>query len=128
MTGDKTQYPSFRSHFWPRTRDGRLGLAALVVLFALVEPPCSISLRTGSSPQSWGSLFSTPIFRSSTSRSSVCSCGFTGGASDVEPWVVATSLIFGYLLLTLLLGLYANRRLTIDMEDFFSMVGRPASW
>ncbi len=39
MTGGKNQYPCFRSHFWPRTRDGRLGLAALVVLFALVEPP-----------------------------------------------------------------------------------------
>ena len=57
----------------------------------------------------------------------MCSCGFSGGASDVEPWVVATSLIFGYLLLTLLLGLYANRRLTIDMEDFF-LYGRKAGF
>ncbi len=39
MTHDESQYPSFRSHFWPRTRHGRLGLVALVVFFALVEPP-----------------------------------------------------------------------------------------
>jgi SSS family solute:Na+ symporter len=45
----------------------------------------------------------------------------------VEAWVVTTSLIFGYLLLTLLLGLYANRRLTIDMEDFF-IYGRKAGF
>lgn len=31
--------PAFRCHFFPRTRDGRLGLLAFVVLFVLVEPP-----------------------------------------------------------------------------------------
>ena len=44
-----------------------------------------------------------------------------------NPGFVANSLIFGYLLLTLLLGLYANRRLTIDMEDFF-LYGRKAGF
>ena len=39
MTGDKNSYPSFRSHFWPRTWDGWLGLTVLVILFMLVEPP-----------------------------------------------------------------------------------------
>ena len=45
----------------------------------------------------------------------------------METWVIATSLIFGYLVLTLLLGLFANRRLTIDMEDFF-LYGRKAGF
>ena len=40
-------------------------------------------------------------------------------------WVVATSLIFGYLLLTIVLGVVANRRLTVDVEDFF-LYGRKA--
>ncbi len=29
----------------------------------------------------------------------------------MEPWVIATSLIFSYLIFTLILGLIANRRL-----------------
>jgi SSS family solute:Na+ symporter len=45
----------------------------------------------------------------------------------VEPWVVATSLIFFYLLITILLGIVANRRLSIDMEDFL-LYGRKAGF
>jgi SSS family solute:Na+ symporter len=45
----------------------------------------------------------------------------------VEPWVVATSLIFLYLLVTILLGVVANRRLSIDMEDFL-LYGRKAGF
>jgi len=45
----------------------------------------------------------------------------------VEPWVVATSLIFLYLLATIVLGIVANRRLTVDMEDFL-LYGRKAGF
>ena len=45
----------------------------------------------------------------------------------MEPWVVATSLIFLYLLVTIVLGAVANRRLTVDMEDFL-LYGRKAGF
>ena len=45
----------------------------------------------------------------------------------MEPWVVATSVIFLYLALTLVLGVVANRRLTIDLEDFL-LYGRKAGF
>jgi len=45
----------------------------------------------------------------------------------VEPWVVATSLIVIYLLSTVVLGIVANRRLTVDVEDFF-LYGRKAGF
>ncbi|MFC1661218.1 sodium:solute symporter [Gemmatimonadota bacterium] len=45
----------------------------------------------------------------------------------MEPWIVATSLIFLYLLITILLGVVANRRLSIDMEDFL-LYGRKAGF
>jgi SSS family solute:Na+ symporter len=45
----------------------------------------------------------------------------------VESWVVATSLIFVYLLITLWLGVVANRRMTIDLEDFL-LYGRKAGF
>ncbi|MDH3423008.1 MAG: sodium:solute symporter family protein, partial [Gemmatimonadota bacterium] len=47
--------------------------------------------------------------------------------SDVEPWVVATGLIFVYLLITVVLGVVANRRLSVDMEDFL-LYGRKAGF
>jgi len=43
----------------------------------------------------------------------------------MEPWVVATSLIFLYLLATVVIGAVANRRLTVNMEDFL-LYGRQA--
>jgi SSS family solute:Na+ symporter len=45
----------------------------------------------------------------------------------VEPWVVATTLIFFYLLITIVLGVVANRRLTVDLEDFL-LYGRKAGF
>lgn len=45
----------------------------------------------------------------------------------MEPWVVATGLIFLYLVATIILGLVANRRLTVDMEDFL-LYGRKAGF
>jgi SSS family solute:Na+ symporter len=45
----------------------------------------------------------------------------------VEPWLVATGLIFAYLVVTILLGIVANRRLTVDIEDFF-LYGRKAGF
>lgn len=45
----------------------------------------------------------------------------------MEPWVVATTLIFLYLLATVVLGVVANRRLTVDMEDFL-LYGRKAGF
>jgi solute:Na+ symporter, SSS family len=45
----------------------------------------------------------------------------------MEPWVVATSLIFLYLLVTIVLGAVANRRLSVDMEDFL-LYGRKAGF
>jgi len=45
----------------------------------------------------------------------------------VEPWVVATGLIFVYLLVTVVLGVVANRQLSVDMEDFL-LYGRRAGF
>jgi SSS family solute:Na+ symporter len=45
----------------------------------------------------------------------------------MEPWVVATSLIFVYLLFTIVIGVVANKRLTVDMEDFL-LYGRKAGF
>jgi len=45
----------------------------------------------------------------------------------MEPWVIATSLIFLYLAVTLVLGVVANRRLTADLEDFL-LYGRKAGF
>jgi SSS family solute:Na+ symporter len=45
----------------------------------------------------------------------------------VEPWVVATTLIFVYLLVTIVLGAVANKHLTVDLEDFL-LYGRKAGF
>ena len=45
----------------------------------------------------------------------------------MQPWVVATGLIFAYLLVTIALGIVANRRLTGDLEDFL-LYGRKAGF
>jgi SSS family solute:Na+ symporter len=44
-----------------------------------------------------------------------------------EPWVVATSLIVLYLLFTIVVGVVSNRRLSLDVEDFF-LYGRKAGF
>ena len=45
----------------------------------------------------------------------------------METWLVATGLIFLYLLFTIVLGVVANRRMTVDMEDFL-LYGRKAGF
>ena len=45
----------------------------------------------------------------------------------MEAWVVATGLIFAYLLVTIVLGVVANRRMTGDLEDFL-LYGRKAGF
>ena len=45
----------------------------------------------------------------------------------MEAWVVATGLIVLYLVLTIVLGIVANRRMTGDMEDFL-LYGRQAGF
>ena len=45
----------------------------------------------------------------------------------MEPWVIATSLIFLYLLVTIVLGVVANRRMSGDLEDFL-LYGRKAGF
>ena len=45
----------------------------------------------------------------------------------MDPWVVTTGLIFAYLLVTILLGVVANRRLTGNLEDFL-LYGRKAGF
>ncbi len=45
----------------------------------------------------------------------------------MQPWVVATSLIGVYLVATLVLGVAANRRMTVDLEDFL-LYGRKAGF
>jgi SSS family solute:Na+ symporter len=43
----------------------------------------------------------------------------------MEPWIVATGLIFAYLIVTIAIGVVANRRLEVDLEDFL-LYGRKA--
>ncbi len=45
----------------------------------------------------------------------------------MEAWVVATGLIFLYLLVTIVLGIVANRRMSVDLEDFL-LYGRKAGF
>jgi len=45
----------------------------------------------------------------------------------METWVIATGLIFLYLLATIVLGIVANRRMSGDMEDFL-LYGRKAGF
>ena len=45
----------------------------------------------------------------------------------MEPWIVSTGLIFVYLVFTLILGLVANRKLEIDLDDFL-LYGRQAGF
>ena len=45
----------------------------------------------------------------------------------MEAWVVATGLIVAYLLATIVLGVIANRRMQVDLEDFL-LCGRRAGF
>ena len=45
----------------------------------------------------------------------------------MESWVIATGLIFLYLIATIVIGVVANRRLKVNLEDFF-LYGRQAGF
>ena len=45
----------------------------------------------------------------------------------MDTWVVATTLIFIYLAFTIVLGVVANRKMEVDMEDFL-LYGRKAGF
>ena len=45
----------------------------------------------------------------------------------MEPWVISTSLIFIYLLATVVIGVVANKRMTVSLEDFL-LYGRQAGF
>ncbi|MDH3222405.1 MAG: sodium:solute symporter family protein [Gemmatimonadota bacterium] len=45
----------------------------------------------------------------------------------MEPWVIATGLIFVYLLATVVIGVVANKRMAADLEDFL-LYGRQAGF
>ncbi len=45
----------------------------------------------------------------------------------MEPWIISSGLIFTYLLISLLIGWIAHRRLSVDMEDFL-LYGRKAGF
>jgi SSS family solute:Na+ symporter len=45
----------------------------------------------------------------------------------MQTWVIATGLIFAYLLVTIVLGIIANRRLSMNLEDFL-LYGRKAGF
>ena len=45
----------------------------------------------------------------------------------MEAWFVATGLIFAYVLVTIVLGIVANRKMTVDLEDFM-LYGRKAGF
>lgn len=42
--------PQFRSHWLPRTRDGRVAVAAFLVLFALCMPPVTHTVLNRAAP------------------------------------------------------------------------------
>ncbi|NNL31186.1 MAG: sodium:solute symporter family protein [Gemmatimonadetes bacterium] len=45
----------------------------------------------------------------------------------MEPWVIATGLIFTYLLATVVIGAVANKRMAVNLEDFL-LYGRQAGF
>ncbi|HUF70951.1 MAG TPA: sodium:solute symporter family protein [Longimicrobiales bacterium] len=45
----------------------------------------------------------------------------------MEPWIVATGLIAAYIVFTIVVGIWSNRRMTVDIEDFF-LYGRRAGF
>lgn len=45
----------------------------------------------------------------------------------MEPWIIATGLIFVYIGVTIVLGFFANRKLSVDLEDFL-LYGRKAGF
>ncbi|MEX1181803.1 MAG: hypothetical protein WEF86_01110 [Gemmatimonadota bacterium] len=46
-----------RSHWWPRTRDGRIALLTFIALFLLAQPPLVYRLANRIEPQIFGMPF-----------------------------------------------------------------------
>lgn len=57
MPQSDEQYPRYRSHFLPRTREGRIAALAFVALLALAEPPLVYVLANRITPWVFGMPF-----------------------------------------------------------------------
>ena len=57
MSQPDAQYPRYRSHFMPRTREGRIAALAFVVLLAFAEPPLVYVLANRITPWVFGMPF-----------------------------------------------------------------------
>ena len=57
MSEPDAQYPRYRSHFLPRTRDGRIAVLAFVALLAFAEPPLVYVLANRITPWVFGMPF-----------------------------------------------------------------------
>ena len=54
---DKRQYPTFRSHFIPRSTSGRRASILFLLLFALAEPPFVFTFANRIEPTLFGAPF-----------------------------------------------------------------------
>jgi len=58
LTGNRRNSgPIFRSHYLPRTREGRIGVILFLLLFAMAEPPVVHSLANRIEPSVFGVPF-----------------------------------------------------------------------
>lgn len=57
MSQPDAQYPRYRSHFLPRTREGRIAALAFLVLLAFAEPPLVYVLANRITPWVFGMPF-----------------------------------------------------------------------
>ncbi len=57
MSHPDVQYPRYRSHLLPRTREGRIAALAFVVLLAFAEPPLVYVLANRITPWVFGMPF-----------------------------------------------------------------------
>lgn len=57
MPQPDVQYPRYRSHFMPRTREGRIAALAFVILLAFAEPPLVYVLANRITPWVFGMPF-----------------------------------------------------------------------
>jgi hypothetical protein len=55
--GERTDYPRFRSHYLPRTRDGWIAVVAFFGLFALTQPPIVNTVANRITPWLFGLPF-----------------------------------------------------------------------
>ncbi len=57
MPQPDAQYPRYRSHFLPRTREGRIAALAFLALLAFAEPPLVYVLANRITPWVFGMPF-----------------------------------------------------------------------